>query len=96
MFDPDMIEQYISHMQRQQKHKGIQMGELDFFDQKVLRKYRRLTKSSANEKKPAATERDLRRQSQGIFEQRRASIGKFLANPENRPRSEVSWSINFH
>ena len=74
------------------------MGELDFFDQKVLRKYRRLTRSSPNEKvkKPAATERDLRRQSQDIFEQRRASIGKFLANPENRPRSEVSWSINFH
>ena len=87
-----MIEQYILHMQNQQKRRGIQRGELDFFDPKVLRKYRKLcTKTSANEKiKKPTTEKELRKQSQDIFSQRRASIGKFLANPENRRRSEVS------
>ncbi|KAL5258478.1 hypothetical protein ACHWQZ_G009094 [Mnemiopsis leidyi] len=91
IFDPEMIEQYISHMQRQQKQRGIRTGELDFFDPKVLRKYRKLTtnKTSPKEKaKKPDTENDLRRKSQDIFNQRRASIGKFLANPENRRRSE--------
>ena len=46
MFDPQVIEKYILHMQADQERRGVRVGEPDMWDPVVLRKYRKLSKGS--------------------------------------------------